>query len=53
VGAGDCFVGIFTLALVMGFNYNESAIIAFHSGLLYVQQKRRGMFGPWSFGIEF
>lgn len=48
IGAGDCFIGIFTTALLLGFTYEESAIIAFHAGLLYVQ-KGRVMFGPWSF----
>lgn len=34
----------------LGFNAEQSAKIAFHGGLLCVQQKERGNFGPWSFG---
>ncbi len=49
IGAGDCFIGMFGLALVHGFSYEEAAIIAFHGGLMYVQQESRGSFGPWSF----
>jgi D-beta-D-heptose 7-phosphate kinase/D-beta-D-heptose 1-phosphate adenosyltransferase len=50
VGAGDCFAGILALAMAMGFNAEQSAMIAFHGGILCVQQKERGSFGPWSFG---
>lgn len=49
IGAGDCFVSTLALALAYKFNLKESAQIAFHGGLMYVQQKQRGMFGPWSF----
>lgn len=49
IGAGDCFIGMLTLAIVHGFSTHEAAQIAFHGGLMYVQQKQRGMFGPWSF----
>jgi D-beta-D-heptose 7-phosphate kinase/D-beta-D-heptose 1-phosphate adenosyltransferase len=49
IGAGDCFISMLTLALVYNFSLKEAAQIAFHGGLMYVQQKQRGMFGPWSF----
>lgn len=49
IGAGDCFIGVLALAITHGFTIEESAKIAFHGGLMYVQQKQRGMFGPWSF----
>lgn len=48
IGAGDCFIGVLGLAVSHGFTIEESAKIAFHGGLMYVQ-KQRGMFGPWSF----
>lgn len=50
VGAGDCFAGILALAMTLGFNAEQAAKIAFHGGILCVQQKERGLFGPWSFG---
>jgi D-beta-D-heptose 7-phosphate kinase/D-beta-D-heptose 1-phosphate adenosyltransferase len=50
VGAGDCFAGIMALAMTLEFNAEQAAKIAFHGGLLCVQQKERGSFGPWSFG---
>lgn len=49
IGAGDCFIGVLALALAHGFNVTEAAQIAFHGGMMYVQQKQRGIFGPWSF----
>lgn len=49
VGAGDCFVAVLALALAHKFTPVEAAKIAFHGGIFYVQQKHRGMFGPWSF----
>ncbi len=49
VGAGDCFIGILSLAMVYGFSIEEAAKIAFHGGFMYVQQQQRGLFGPWSF----
>jgi D-beta-D-heptose 7-phosphate kinase/D-beta-D-heptose 1-phosphate adenosyltransferase len=49
IGAGDCFIGMLSLALVNGFSVPEAAQIAFYGGLHYVQQMQRGMFGPWSF----
>jgi D-beta-D-heptose 7-phosphate kinase/D-beta-D-heptose 1-phosphate adenosyltransferase len=48
IGAGDCFIAVFGLALVHGFSFEEAAQIAFHGGLMYVQQQR-GTFGPWAF----
>lgn len=50
VGAGDCFAGMMALAMTLEFNAEQAAKIAFHGGLLCVQQKERGSFGPWSFG---
>jgi D-beta-D-heptose 7-phosphate kinase/D-beta-D-heptose 1-phosphate adenosyltransferase len=49
IGAGDCFIGVLALAVIHGFSIEEAAKIAFHGGLMYVQQKQRGMFGPWAF----
>jgi len=49
IGAGDCFIGMLALAIAHGFTVEDAAKIAFHGGLMYVQQKQRGMFGPWSF----
>ena len=49
IGAGDCFSGVLGLAVVHGFTIEEAVIIAFHGGVMYVQQKQRGMFGPWCF----
>jgi D-beta-D-heptose 7-phosphate kinase/D-beta-D-heptose 1-phosphate adenosyltransferase len=49
IGAGDCFIGTLALALVHNFSLKEASQIAFHGGLVYVQQKQRGTFGPWSF----
>ena len=46
VGAGDAFSGILGLALTHGFTIEEAAIIAFHAGVIYVQQNQRGTFGP-------
>lgn len=49
IGAGDCFIAILGLAVGYGFSVKDAAQIAFHGGLTYVQQRQRGMFGPWSF----
>jgi D-beta-D-heptose 7-phosphate kinase/D-beta-D-heptose 1-phosphate adenosyltransferase len=49
IGAGDCFIGVLGLAISHGFSFEDAAKIAFHGGLMYVQQKQRGTFGPWSF----
>jgi D-beta-D-heptose 7-phosphate kinase/D-beta-D-heptose 1-phosphate adenosyltransferase len=39
IGAGDCFAAFLALALAHGFNPIDSAKIAYHAGLVYVQQK--------------
>src|SRR5581483_6875996 len=49
IGAGDGFIAILGLAIAHGFNVREASQIAFHGGLMYVQQQQRGMLGPWSF----
>jgi len=40
LGGGDCYISVLTLALVLGFSYEEAAIIAFHAGLSYVKNGR-------------
>lgn len=39
IGAGDCFISFFSMALSLGFSYAESAEIAFEVGAKYVQNK--------------
>lgn len=47
VGAGDCFIGIFGLALGHGFTIAEAANIAFEAGSVYVQNRSRSPLTPW------
>lgn len=49
VGAGDCFAGTMALAMILNFNVEQAAQIADYGAGLCVQQKERGMFGPWLF----
>lgn len=39
IGAGDCFISIFSLCLLSGASYFESAKFAFKASSLYVQKK--------------
>jgi len=39
IGAGDCFISIFSLCLLSGFSYFDSAKFAFKASSLYVQKK--------------
>lgn len=40
IGAGDCFAAFLALALGHGFSLENSAKIAHHAGLIYVQNKK-------------
>lgn len=39
IGAGDCFAAFLALALAHNFSVQESSIIAYQAGLIYVRQK--------------
>lgn len=46
-GAGDCFIGIFALAVSHGMSFEDAAIVAFEAGALFVQHAARNPITPW------
>ncbi len=46
IGAGDCFVAVFALAVAYGYRFADAAQIAYEAGAVYVQNKHNEPIWP-------